>query len=406
MPKNKRPPPHKNRAVSQDQEEALTQKLCGLAVELAEQEEGATMTDALRKTDGDLNKLIKKTLFQKKDAVLYAALDRARYTDIDAYLLLKERIEEASGVIVTGREVGKSDGKNVEVNAFIIPMFVQKVGGLDYQPSFNDQEAFDLLTASFQQAQLESRDATVVLVNHAYHPDEIEGISFCHLNEMVWDAHASMTDKKARATTPAIDRSFSGGAENHFAPDDPAVELRFLLGFAMKATDDPFYRIPDDDAAVDAYFDARAGRFERWTEQVAPIVKRCLVGGDTEVHIDFLYQDLFHGGKERGIAEYCMLQMLSELNRSLQALAIDGASTNAIVGPVDREDETVLRVNLYASADGALLASSEKPWSISRDFQFEIVDIRDALKTIGVTSLAVAETFDDDGQAVDARPYQ
>jgi hypothetical protein len=101
-----------------------------------------------------------------------------------------------------------------------------------------------------------------------------------------------------------------------------------------------------------------------------------------------------------------MLQMLSELNRSLEAYGIDGASTNAIVGPVDHGDETVLRVSLYASADGALLASSEKPWSISRDFQFEIIDIRDALNTIGVSSLAVAETFDADGQAVDARPYQ
>lgn len=376
------------------------QKLCDLALELVEQEDSASASDSLRQKEGDFHKLVKKCLYQKKDDILYEALEHAKYTDIGAYQLLKERIEETSEAIVTARD----DGKNVEVNAFVIPMFVRTLGGLDREHCFHDQEAFDLLTRSLQKAQLESSDATVVLVNYAYHPDEIDSITFCHLNEMVRDAHASMTDKRG-APTPAIDRSFGGWTESKFAADDHAVELRFLLGFALKTTDDPFYRVPEDEADADVYFEARAERFQRWTQQVAPLVKRCLVANDRKFEVDFLYQDLFHGGIERGIGEYFMLQMMSELNQGLEERGIDRESTKAIIGPADVRDRAVLRVNLYASGDGTLLASSEKPWDIGRDLQVEIIDIQDALKTIGVTSLGLAAKFNADGQAVDVRPY-
>jgi hypothetical protein len=404
MAKSKRPTPRKASVPPQEKDDVVTQKLCDLAIELVEEEDSASMSDSLRQKDSDFNKLIKRSLYQKRDEILYESLERTKYADIGAYQLLKERIEEASEVIVTGR----ADGKNVEVNAFVIPMFVHTVGGLDREQCFHDQEAFELLTRSLQDAQLESPDATVVLISYAYHLDEIDAITFSHLNEMVRDAHAAMTDMRG-AATPAIDRSFGGWPASHFAADDQAVELRFLLGFALKTTDDAFYRVPEDEAAVDTFFAARAERFERWTEQVAPLVKRCLVAevaGSAEVDVNFLYQDLFHGGKERAIAEYLMLQMMSELNHALDERGIDAESTKAIVGLVDSGGDTALRVNLYALADGALVASSEKPSSVGSDLEVEVIDVHDALRTIGVASLALAATFDADGQAVDVRPYQ
>jgi hypothetical protein len=391
MPKNKPPVPRKSSTSPEEKEDALTQKLCELATDVAGQENGAMARDAQRQKESELQKLIKKSLYQKKDEVLYEALDRVKDADIGAYQLLKERIEEASEVIVTGR----GDGKNVEINAFIIPMFVHTTGGLHAERCFQDQEAFDLLSKSLQQAQLESADATVVLISHAYHLDEIDGITFSHLNDMVRDAHAAMTDMYgAGKEAPAIERSFSGWPDNQFAPDDQAVELRFLLGFASKTTDDAFYRVPEGDAAVDAYFEARAERFERWTEQVAPLVKRCLGVADAEADVNFLYQDLFHGGKERGIGEYFMLQMMSELNHSLGEQGVDPERTKAIIGPAVMGFETVVRVNLHAVADGALLASSEKPWNLARELEDEIADVEDALKMIGVTAVSVVAKFD------------
>jgi hypothetical protein len=400
MPKSKRPAPRKSSASPEAKEDALTQKLCDLALEIAEQEDGPAMTESLRQNENDFNKLIKKSLYQKKDESLYEALERAKDADIDAYLLLKARIEEASEIIVTAR----SDGKNVEVNAFLIPIFVRTVGGLDIAQCFQDQEAFDLLTRSFQVAQLESQDATVVLVNYAYHPDEVDGITFSHLNEMVRDAHASMTNMRAAAIS-AIERSFRGWPESHFVPEDEAVELRFLLGFALKTTDDSFYRVPDDEAAADAYFEARAKRFERWALDVAPLVKRCLVTNDAEIEVNFLYQDLFHGGKERGIAEYFMLQMMSELNHGLSERDVSPDDAKAIVAPVDDAGVVVLRVNLYSQTDNSLLTSSEKPWSVGRALEDEIYDVHDALTMIGVTSMALATKFDVEGHAQDVRPY-
>ncbi len=375
------------------------QTLCDLALDLAEQEDSESMSDALRQKESEFNKLVKRSIFQKKDEILYEALERTKYADIGAYQLLKERIEEASEVVVTAR----ADGKNIEINVFLIPMFVYTIGGLQFEDCFEDQEAFELLSKSLQDAGLESRDASVVLVNHAYHLDEIDAITFSHVNEMVRDAHAAITDARG-AATPAIDRSFGPWPEGQFATDDQAVELRFLLGFALKTTDDAFYRIPEGEAAMEAYFEARAERFERWAEQIMPVVKRCLVAEGTEIDVNFLYQDLFHGGKDRAIAEYFMLQMMSELNHGLDQQGIEAVATKAIIGPAEVRNETVLRVNLYASTDDALIASSEKPWNIGRDLEDEIADVQDALTTIGVTSLAVAAKFSADGQALDVQP--
>jgi hypothetical protein len=399
MPKNKRPTPRKSSNAPQEKDDALTQTLCDLALDLAEQEDSESLSDALRQKESDFNKLVKRSIFQKKDEVLYEALERTKYADIGAYQLLKERIEEASEVIVTAR----ADGKNIEINVFVIPMFVYTIGGLQFEDCFEDQEAFELLSKSLQDAGLESRDASVVLVNHAYHLDEIDAITFSHLNEMVRDAHASITDMRG-AATPAIDRSFGPWPEGQFAADDQAVELRFLLGFALKATDDAFYRVPEGEDAMEAYFGARAERFERWAEEIMPVVKRCLVAEGTEIDVNFLYQDLFHGGKDRAIAEYFMLQMMSELNYGLDQHGIDAAATKAIIGPAEVRNETVLRVNLYASTDDTLVASSEKPWNIGRDLEDEIADVQDALTTIGVTSLAVAAKFSADGQALEVQP--
>jgi hypothetical protein len=405
MPKNKRPPPKKSDESPEEKEDALTQKLCDFAIDLVEQEDNESMTDSLTQTENDFQKLIRKCLYQKKDDILYEALERIKYADIDAYRLLNDRVAEASETIVFRADEKGGESRDLEVNAFVIPMFAHTSGGLDIEQCFQDQDAFGLLINSFKEAQLESPDATVVLVSHAYHLDEIDGISYSQLNEMVRDAFGSMTGKKA-AAAPAIGRSIKGWPENQFKPEDRAVELRFLLGFALKAVDDPFYKVPDDEAAADRYFEARAARFQQWTQQVAPLVKRCLVTDGAEIDIDFLYQDLFHGGKERGIAEYSMLQMMSDLHHGLHLHGALPEDTHAIIGPADAGDEMVLRVNLYAEADNALIASSEKPLDLIRGLRVEADDAYDALMTIGVKSLAVAMKFEADGLAVDVRPYE
>lgn len=401
MPKNKRPTPRKSAPSAEEIGDALIQQLCDLSIDLVEQENRESMTDTLEQQERDFYKIIKKSLHQKKDDILYEALDRIKHADSAAYQLLKERIEEAAEVVLIRRD----EGITFEVNAFLIPMFVRTSGGLHSEQSFQDQEAFDLLTKSLQQAQLESPDAKVVLVSYAYHLDEIDGITFSHLNEMIRDAFASMTDKKVVAT-PAIDRSFGAWPTSQFAPEDIAVELRFLLGFTLKTADDAFYHVPAEEAAADAYFDVREKRFQHWTEQVAPLVKRCLVTDGRAIDVNFLYQDLFHGGKERGIAEYFMLQMMSELNHGLEQHGITAASTKAIIGPAEVRGDMVLRVNLYAVADGALVASSEKPSAVMRDLQIEVDDTYDALQTIGVKSLSIAMKFDAEGQALEVRAYE
>ncbi len=399
MKKTARSRPAKAPGPVEDQDDATVRQLLGLALDLTELDAYASPPDELKKKKSDLEKAIRKCLHRQRDAALAEALEQTREENRAAYLLLKESVEEAAQNVVFRRE----QGPELEVTAFVIPLLVHTQGGLQAEQCFQDEDAFEQLRRSFQDGELESRQANVVLVSHAYHVDEIERIGYGQLREMAREAFDAMVRRKAVAT-PAIARSMSGWPENRFAPGDRAVELRYLLGFAMKPVDDPFYQVPQKEAAADRYFEARAERFRRWSQQAAPLLKRCLASAERDVDIDFLYQDLFYGAKETGIAEYAMLQMMSELGQALDAHGAAADTVHAILGPAEIDDETLLRVQLQAS-DGALLASYDKRMGALHDLQAEVEDACDALATIGIRAFAVAKAFDADGRALAARPH-
>ena len=407
------PTPEKNvtkkpRESEEDKDEATTLTLCDLAVALAQGEARGGSDRELRQQAADFRKIIKRSLHQKKDEVLYDALARTEASERNASLYLKQAVEEAAEITV----IERAEGNLTEINAFVIPLFLHTTGGLDPARCFQDQEAFELLSKSFQAGQLESPTATVVLANHAYHLNEIDGITYSHLHDMLRDAFVAMTDKRVVAT-PAIDRSFGGWPDSPFAPGDRAIELRFLLGFALKAADDPFYTVPDADAAADAYFAARELRFQQWTAVAAPLVRRSFglpattssagsSHNDSDVH--FLYQDLFHGGKERGIAEYFMLQMISALNHGLETTDTPAEQVRAVIGPDVVAEESILRVRLHA-ADGRLIAQADKPVPNLADWDMEYADTYGALMMIGVKSVAIARHFDQAGTPVELTAY-
>ncbi|MFM2085996.1 MAG: hypothetical protein RLZZ237_865 [Pseudomonadota bacterium] len=399
MPKNKRPVPRKSANTPEDKDEAITRMLCTMALNLAEQEDSVSQSTVLAEQAVEFGRIIRKTLNQKNDEVLYDAIDRAKYEDVGAYQYLRQQIEEASSVVVIRRE----NAPSMEINAFVVPLLVQSTGGLQQANTFQDQPAFEALVKSFQQAELESAKAKVVLMSHAYDLDEIDRITYSHLHEMVREAYTSMTDKKIVAA-PGLERSIVGWSETAFGPQDTAVELRFLLGFALKRVDDPFYKEPKDEAALDAWFDARMARYQQWTGDVAELVKRCLAPAGTALEVSFLYQDLFHGGKEQGMAEYTMLQMMSGINHALAENNTAPADVSVIVGPTDEHGEMLLRVNVHA-AGGELLHSADKPLDLAADLQDEVNDICDALAIIGVSQLSVALRFDAKGQPLEVQAY-
>lgn len=400
MPKNKRPVPRKSSETAEDKDETFTQSLCDLALDLAEQEDSASQSDVLRQKEIDFYKLVRKYVNQKKDEVLYDAIERAKFEDVGAYQLLRSAVEEAAGTVL----IHRPDTPEMEINAFAIPFFVHSTGGLKEALGFQDQAAFESLVRSFQTAQLESSKAKVVLLSHAYDLSEFDSISYSHLNDMVRDAWVSMTDKRMPAT-PALERSMAGWSVTHFGAADNAVELRFLLGFAFKRTDDPFYVVPEEEAAADAYFAARSSRYQAWSSGAAPLLKRCLAPAGTPLELNFLYQDLFHGAKEQGMAEFFMLQMMADINQALAASALAPEQVTVIVAPADVRGSMVLRVNLYDAA-AAVLASSEKPLDLAADLAEEVADIVDALATLGISAVSVALKFDAWGGALEAQPYQ
>lgn len=384
MPKNKRPVPRKSTATAapQDDDDLVAQAMADLALDVAVPEED---DEALvRQKQEELNRLVLNALRKKNDDVLYDAIDRARYTDIPAYQLLRSNVEEASGAIVMRREGAPA----MEINAFAIPLFVHGTGGLKENEAFADPAAFDALVDSLRSGGLESEDAKVVLVAHAYDPREAARITYCELNEIVREVHASMTAKKLTAA-PALDRTMTGWAPNAAAADEPTAELRFLVGFALKRVDDPFYAIPDDEARAEAYFEARMARYRTWTEQAAPLVRRCLAARSDTIEINFLYQDLFFGAFEHGVEELATLRMMTQLNQALDASGVEPAQASARVAATASDDDLVMRVTLLGP-DGALIATVDKPLDVGAELEAEIEDVRDALAAIGIGAV-VAE---------------
>jgi len=406
MPKNKRPVARKSANAPELKDEQQTTELCALALDLSDGEfnndivAAATHADLAQKSL-DFQRLLRKLLNQSKDEVLYGAIELARDESVDGYRYLRNAIEEGAASV----RLRHADAPEMEIDAFAIPVFVHSQGGLTAAADFQDSDAYDAVLNSFTDAGLESPRARVVLVSHAYDLSEFEKITYGQLHSMVREAEQSLNNKKIMAA-PALERSMaSGWAASSFGPSDNAVELRFLLGFALKRADDPFYAVPAKEKAADAYFAQRAERYQKWTEQYAPMVARCLGrgrGSDPALRLNFLYQDLFFGARATAQAEYAMLQMLATLNQAIEGQGHAAQQLQAIIGPADIDDDMYLRVQLRAG--DSVLAECDKPLDLTADLETEVDDVSDALASLGLSQLSVALRFDADGQPQELRP--
>jgi hypothetical protein len=391
MPKNKRPVPRKSANSPEVKDEQQTTELCALALDLADESASGDIVSAATRAELaqkhiDFQRLLRRLLAQGKNEVLYGAIEMARNESADAYRYLRNAVEEGAANLIIRRE----NAPELEIDAFAIPVFVHSQGGLDPAADFQDSDAYEALLNSFTDAGLESPKAQVVLVSHAYDLGEIERINYGQLQAMVREAAQSLTDKKISAA-PALERSMAAGwSPTSFGPEDTAVELRFLLGFALKRADDAFYKVPAGEKAADAYFAQRAERYQQWTRDCAPLVARCLGrarGADPALTLNFLYQDLFFGARAQGQSEHDMLHLLSTLSQALAGH--DPAQAQALIAPSEDEDEALLLVQL--SLGGAPLAAVGKPLDPAADLGLALEDLADALASLGVTDISVSE---------------
>jgi hypothetical protein len=399
MPKNKRPLPRTSNNPREPDNTSLAQELADLALAIAEREEAPGFGSADEREE-ELLAAVRKLLRKKRDEALYEAIEVARYTDPEACRLLRGRIEEEAANLRLRRD----EGTEYEIDAFLIPLFVRSGGGLQAAETFQDEEAFEMLANSFHPAGLESAGGKLVLVQHAYDLAEIDHIAFSTLQEMLREAANSLLEKKLQPA-PTIEASIRGWTGERFAPDESALELRFLLGFSLKRTDDPFYAVPKDEIDADVYFADRMRRYRAWTERVAPLVRRCLATDPDRISVDFLYQDLFHGAKEQGVSELAMLGTLSEINGLLAAKELAADRVRAVVAPLDAGEHIELRVNLYALDGGPPWGGVVKAVDLAADLGAEVDELCDALGSIGIDDVSTADGFDDEGHPEGAQPY-
>lgn len=354
-------------------EEAAVRGLTDLALECAR-----------KKADlADLQREVRKHLLKKHDDVLYDALEEARDMADGTHALLRETIEEAASTVLLRSRQARGDAPDMEINAFAIPLFVRSTGGLRPEDGFNDQQAYEQLLESFTRQGLESPDARVVLIQHWYDLAEMDRISYSTLHEIVREVAGGMDERKVKPM-PALERSMSGWDSAPFAPDDEALELRFLLGFSLKRVDDSFYAVPKGESQADAYFERRMERYREWTATAEPLLAGLLAPG-RGIELSFLYQDLFFGAKEQGAGEMFMLRMMADARAVLEERGLDPASVIAHIEPAD--DGHVVRAELRGAA-GEVLATYDRP--VDSPEQLEVVagDVADALASIGVRGLS------------------
>jgi hypothetical protein len=404
MPKNKRPLPRTSNNPREPDNAHLAQELADLALAIAEREEAPGFGSADEREE-ELLAAVRKLLRKKRDEALYEAIELARYTDPEACRLLRGRIEEEAANLRLRREAASGNAVEYEIDAFLIPLFTRSSGGLQAADTFQDEEAFEALANSFHPAGLESAGAKMVLVQHAYDLAEIDHVAYSTLQEMLREAANSMLEKKLQPA-PTIEASIRGWTGERFAPDESALELRFLLGFSLKRSDDPFYAVPPDEAGADAWYAAREARYRAWTLTAAPLVRRLLARDPEAVHVDFLYQDLFYGAKEQGVAELTTLGVLSDVARTLAAKDLPADQVHAAVAPLGAGEHIVLRINLYALDGGRPWGSVETPVDLAADLGAEIDSLCDALLSLGLEGVSVATGFSEDGHAEGAEPYQ
>lgn len=398
MPKNKRPAPRKPvKQAAEPDHEALAQSLVDIALEITEREDLEPAVLASR--EQDVLTLVRRALRRKHDEVLYGAIELARYTDPAACRWLRDQIEEEAATLRS-----RDGDEELEIDAFMIPLFVTSTGGLVEADVFQDDAAFEELNDSFRQAGLASADARVVLVRHLYDLDEVETVRYSDLQDMLREAQASMRSKKLVAA-PAIEASMRGWQPGLADAHEEAMELRFLLGFSLKHADDPFYSVPKDEAAADAFFEGRLARYRMWAGSIAPLLQRNLSRTPAGLELNFLYQDLFYGAMEQGIAELAMLATLAEVNWRLDGQDLEPARIKAVVAPLEVGEQAVLRINLYALGGGAPLATVDKPVDLADDLEIEMEDLCDALGGVGLDGILVATGFDDEGEPQGAEPY-
>lgn len=349
-------------------DEAAVRALTDLALECAR-----------KKADvADLQREVRKYLLKKHDDVLYDALEEARDMADGTHALLRETVEESASTVLLRSRQARRDVPDMEINAFAIPLFVRSTGGLRAADGFNDQPAYEELLESLTRQGLESPDARVVLIQHWYDLTEMDRISYSNLHEIVREVAGGMDERKVRPM-PALERSMSGWDDVPFAPDDEALELRFLLGFSLKRVDDAFYAVPKGEAQADAYFERRMERYRAWTETSEALLARLLAPG-RDIAISFLYQDLFFGAKEQGASELFMLRMLADARALLEERGLDPASVSATIAAAD--EGHVVRAELHAG--GELLAAYDKPLEAPEQLDVAAADVAEALASLGI----------------------
>ena len=326
--------------------------------------------------EAELQREVRKLLLKKHDDVLYDAIEEARGMADRTWSLLRETVEEASSNVLLRPR--RPDAPGMEISAFAIPLFVRSTGGLKLEEGFNDQQAYEALLESFMARGLESPDARVVLIQHWYDLAEMDRISYSGLHEIVREVAQGMDEKKVRPM-PALERSMSGWDAAPFEAGDEALELRFLLGFALKRADDKFYAVPEDEAKADAYFERRMERYREWTGFAMPLLARLLAPG-RDVEMNLLYQDLFFGAKEQGAAELAMLRMIAGVRELLEERGLDAHAVETHIAVAD--DGHVVRAELRAG--GEVFGAFDKPLESPDQADSAIADVEDALASLGI----------------------
>ena len=286
----------------------------------------------------------------------------------------------------------------------MIPLFVHSTGGLREAEVFHDDAAFEELSESLRQAGLASADTRVVLVRHLYDLDAVDRIHYGDLQEMLREAASVAAFEEAASPRPPSRPACGPGGRAAAEPDDEAMELRFLLGFALKRADDPFYRVPADEAGADAYFEGRMARYRMWAGGIAPLLQRCLSTPSGRDRAEFPVPGpvLRRQGAGPGRA--------GDAGHAVRSQRPPGRAGHARRSASRRSSRRSMPAASSCCASTCIRSTAarrwprvDKPVDLAADLESELEDLCDALGTAGLDGVLVARGFDAHGEPEDCR---
>lgn len=361
--------------------------------------------------DDELDAGIRKALRAGNDALLAGALTVAvEKHELGVFEELRDTIAShatSRPVLLTGEEVGF-------FTLYAMPVLSIRAGGLSPKRRSITGAALGEIARSFRKHGLVRHEASVLLCEYLFHPEELDALSFLQVHRLVEQLIEQASGKTPRG---ALTGSTGWPQDPDKTPGQPRLELRYLLvcvlddanapePFMAPLSQDSFEDVEagvdgaaddgkielseEEEQEIEALVDAHFEKVETWMQDVTPTLSRVLKHGAADV-LFVQEPQPYYAGLQSGLASYWSFGMLCSFRSQLAQHDIAPRGAWALVMPVG-EDDCVdeFRVSLLSVLENKLIAGFVRPLLTGEEADDVLESLTLALNDLGLLRCEVS----------------